>query len=207
MTEELSPEDIKKRTRSRQVLVFMVALFALPYIASLSLWQFGDKFNLGTTNYGDLLKERVHLSKIGFQTLDNNPVDVSAYKGKWLLLAIGSSDCDDLCKGSLYKMRQIRKLMAVDRAWIKRAYAITDQGDLTALQAFMQDYDGTEIFTISTEVKKSIQQQLNIETGTVANRMLLIDPHGDIILVYPQDPDPKGIHGDIEKLFKITKRE
>lgn len=207
MTEELSPQDIKKRKRSRQILVAMVALFALPYLASITLWQFGDKFNLGTTNYGDLLEERVHLDKIGFQSLDGKAVAAESYKGKWLLLAIGSSECDDLCKGNLYKMRQIRKLMAVDRAWIKRAYAITDQTDLSGLQTFMQDYDRTDIFTISTEAVSNIQQKLNVEAGTIANRMLLIDPHGDIILVYPQDADPRGVHGDIEKLFKITKRE
>lgn len=207
MTEEMSVEDLQRRKKSRFVLLAMLVLFSAPYVASFVLYNFGDKFNIGTTNYGELLNPRVSFESINFKTTENKSVDVKAYKGKWLLLATGTAECGEPCKASLYKMRQVRKLMAVDRAWIRRAYAITNKGDLSGLQDFMQDYEGTDLFTISEVTLGNIEQKLNIEKGTVENRMILIDPAGDIILTYPQDPDPKGVHGDIEKLFKVTKRE
>ncbi len=207
MAEEMLVEDLQRRKKSRFVLLTMLVLFSAPYVASFVLYNFGDNFSIGTTNYGELLSPRVQLESIKFQTLDNKDVEAKNYEGKWLLLAIGSSDCGEPCKASLYKMRQIRKLMAVERAWVRRAYAITDQADLAGLKDFMQDYEGTDLFTISEETLNNIEHHLNIEKGTVGNRMLLVDPAGDIILTYPQEPDPKGVHGDIEKLFKVTKRE
>ncbi len=207
MNEELTEEGLQRRKKTRTILIIMLLLFSAPYIASFLLYNYGDYFNLGTTNYGKLLNPRVPLDSLDFQGPNHKKVNVNGYKGKWVLLAFGSSVCEDPCKASLFKMRQIRKLMAVDRAWIRRVYVITDTEGLDGLREFMRDYEGTDIFSMSDQTIKNIEQQLNLKKDTFENRMMLIDPVGDIILLYPQDPDPKGVYGDIKKLFKVTKRE
>ncbi|GEM_PF-1600741 len=206
MTKGMSSEEISRRRKTRMILVVMVILFSAPYIASFILYKYGDKFNLGSTNYGQLLGPRIPFQSVGFETLDGKKVDVDAYRGEWLILAIGSSKCDDTCKANMFKMRQIRKLMGVDRAWIRRAYALTDAEDMEGLRDFMRDYEGTDLLRVTEQTRVNLVNQLKIDKNSLEGRMLFVDPAGDIILLYPPNPDPKGVYGDLKKVYDVYKR-
>ena len=94
-----------------------------PLIASYFMY-YVVKPKGGVTNYGTLIDPRLYpIPPMASTTLDGKPATLDDYKGKWIMLKVGPSECLQECQDQLFAMRQLRTMQGkamerVERVWL-----------------------------------------------------------------------------------------
>jgi len=97
----------KQQARSKWALYAVIAICAAPVLVSYLMYYVVKP--QGRTNYGTLIDPRAYpIPALAASTLDGKPASLDALKGKWIMLQVGSGDCDEACRNRLFKMRQLR---------------------------------------------------------------------------------------------------
>ena len=201
-TSNLTPEQqALKVKQGRWKLYLVIAICASPLLFSYLAYYVIKP--TGRTNYGTLLDPRLYpMPKLNAQLLgETNAVqELDAYKGKWIMLEVISSDCAKQCQKSLYDMRQLRLTQGKDMDRIERVVLITDQQPLETM--LLREHDGAHFLRVDPQV---LQVWLPVEDGTtMQDRLYLIDPLGNLMMRYSVDADPNKIKKDIIKLLKAS---
>lgn len=198
--------------RNRLIFLALVLLFAVPYLAAMIVYQMRDEVPVGTqTNYGQLIQPARPLAGLGFQGLDGEALNIDALSGKWLLIAVADSQCDQPCQARLYEMRQMRRALGEDRERVNRLLVLLDgnaDANLDGLRQTLKDFEGTLVMTGPGDAVEQLTSQLNTgqdPSGTVENRLFIVDPRGDLMMEYPADADPVGVLKDLQRLLKLSK--
>lgn len=190
----LLPADPVKRGRIK--LLALAAFFALPVVAGYVAWFF-DLAPGSTANYGTLLPARP-LSDAPLQALDGRPFNFSELRGKWLLVQFDSGGCDSYCERKLYFMRQVRKALGKDMTRVERVWLVNDT-QVPGLR-LLEAIDGTRL---ARSAGSAIAAEFPAER-IVADHIYLVDPHGNLMMRFPRDPDPSRMLKDMQRLMKVS---
>jgi hypothetical protein len=189
----------QRTSKGRWKLLVVLAVCAAPLIASYFTYYVikPDSRN----NYGALIDPRQHpIPAMASTTLDGKPVALDAYKGKWIMLKVGGSDCQQACQDQLFAMRQLRTMQGKEMERIERVWLITDQEPLETL--LLRVNDGTRMLRAPAD---AVRRWLPVEQGgNVAEYIYLIDPLGNLMMRFPKDPDPSKVKKDLVKLLKAS---
>lgn len=200
----MNKHDEQQKSRGKRTLLLVLAVCAAPLILSYLTYYVIKPTD--RTNYGTLLDPRLYpMPKLesvlqGGEKQELNAQELDAYKGKWIMLQVSSSDCQQACQNTLLNMRQLRLMQgkAMDR--IERVVLITDPNPMET--TLLREYDGTHFLRVDA---KAVSAWLPIEEGgSVQDRIYLIDPLGNLMMRYPVDADPNKIKKDIAKLLKAS---
>jgi cytochrome oxidase Cu insertion factor (SCO1/SenC/PrrC family) len=180
----------------RQTLLLIAAVCVLPVAASY--WAFYFMPPRKTMNYGDLIEPRP-LPPHRLTALDGTAFSLDDLRGRWVMLAFDSSACGESCRQKLYYMRQVRKAQGPEMDRIERVWLLTDAG--VPAGDLLRDYEGMHIARPADE---------NLAAAMPAGRsqaahIYLIDPLGNLMLRYPENPDPKRMIKDFERLLKYSR--
>lgn len=183
----------------RWKMLGLLAICAAPVIASYLAYYVVKPE--GRTNYGTLLDPRAYpIPRLAAQTLDGKPLELDAYKGKWLMLHVDSAACAAVCQKKMYDMRQLRTAQGKERERIERVWLITDMAPLDTVT--MREYDGTRLLRVAPA---ALQQWLPVEPGATLNEHIyMIDPLGNLMMRWPKEADPNRIKRDISKLLRAS---
>jgi len=192
-------------SKTQRTLLLMVAIFAVPYALSWLLYMNPGWFNLGTRNNGTLISPVISADQFQLKQADGQPYQLDLESGKWTLMMFGASQCDASCEKTLFTLQQLRRMMGVDKAKIRRVYVMLDSVTPDDLAAQIEKYPGTTIQKAGQETTTFLEQTLEIESGSLGRKILIADPYGNLVMWYPQDIDPKKIFADIEILFGRVK--
>jgi hypothetical protein len=189
----------KKQAEGRWKLFAVLAVCAFPLIASYVTYYVIKPQS--RTNYGTLLDPRQYpVPQLATTTLDGKPLTLDAFKGKWVMLQIGTSECPEECKKQLFAMRQLRLMQGKDMDRIERVWLITDDKPVETL--LMKEYDGMHMVRVKPD---AIKAWLPAEQNTtIADHMYLIDPLGNLMMRFPKDADPSKVKKDLSKLLKAS---
>jgi len=189
-------------------LLLVLAVCAAPLVGSY-LTYYVIKPKGGVTNYGALIDPRDHpIPAMASTTLDGKPATLENYKGKWIMLKVGPSDCRQECQDQLFAMRQLRTMQGKEMERIERVWMITDDQPLDTL--LMRVNDGTRMLRAPAAV---VDQWLPLEQAAgdrAADHVYLIDPQGHLMMRFPKgavssDTEKvKKVHKDISKLLKAS---
>jgi hypothetical protein len=189
----------QRTSKGRWKLLVVLAVCAAPLIASYFTYYVikPDSRN----NYGALIDPRQHpIPAMASTTLDGKPIALDAYKGKWIMLKVGGSDCQQACQDQLFAMRQLRTMQGKEMERIERVWLITDQEPLETL--LLRVNDGTRMLRAPAD---AVRRWLPVEQGgNVAEHIYLIDPLGNLMMRFPKDPDPSKVKKDLVKLLKAS---
>ncbi|MBV6322358.1 SCO family protein [Duganella violaceipulchra] len=201
-------ENKSNQSRGRWKLLLVLAVCAAPLVGSY-LTYYVIKPKGGVTNFGALIDPRDHpIPAMASTTLDGKPATLESYKGKWIMLKVGPSDCKQDCQDQLFAMRQLRTMQGKEMERIERVWMITDDQPLDTL--LMRVNDGTRMLRAPAAV---IDQWLPLEQGAgdrVSDHIYLIDPLGNLMMRFPKgavssDTEKvKKVHKDISKLLKAS---
>jgi hypothetical protein len=185
--------------RGRWKMVLVLAVCAAPMLGSY-LTYYVIKPG-GRTNYGALIDPRAHpIPEMKATTLDGKPSSLDEYKGKWIMLLSGPSNCQQECKDRLYAMRQLRLMQGKEMERVERVWLILDDQPLAS--DLMGADEGTHLLRVS---KAAVQAWLPVEAGGDASQhMYLIDPLGNLMMRFPKDADPSKVKKDLGKLLKAS---
>jgi len=189
----------RRRTRGRWKLFAVLAVCASPLLASYFTYYVVKP--TGRTNYGTLIDPRQYpIPPMASRTLAQQPTTLDAYKGKWIMLKVGGSDCGQACQDQLFLMRQLRTMQGKDRERIERVWLITDDQPLETM--LLRVNDGTRMLRAPADV---VAKWLPVEPGGDAGEHIyLIDPLGNLMMRFPKNPDPAKMKKDIAKLLKAS---
>ncbi|MGZ3157493.1 MAG: SCO family protein [Burkholderiaceae bacterium] len=189
----------KKQSEGRWKLFAVLAVCAFPLIASYVTYYVIKPQS--RTNYGTLIDPRLHpMPQLGTTALDGKPLTLETFKGKWVMLEIGDSECLEPCKKKLFEMRQLRLMQGKEMDRIERVWLITDDKPIETL--LIRQYDGMHMLRVKPEALKS---WLPAEQNTVfTDHMYLIDPLGNLMMRFPKDADPSKVKKDLSKLLKAS---
>lgn len=215
------------KSRGRWKLLVVLAVCAAPLIASYFMY-YVVKPKGGVTNYGTLIDPRLYpIPLMDSTTLDGKPATLDNYKGKWIMLKVGPSECLQACQDQLFAMRQLRTMQGKEMGRIERVWLITDNEPLDTM--LMRVNDGTRMLRAPDAV---IDKWLPLEQGgaggnaaaatgaaatasttttaaattattvdKVSDHVYLIDPLGNLMMRFPKG----AVSSDTDKVRKVHK--
>jgi cytochrome oxidase Cu insertion factor (SCO1/SenC/PrrC family) len=191
---------------SKRSFIIIVVAFIAPIILGSLVYMNKERLGMGskTVNYGTLIHP-ARPTEILDLLQGDKPADAkTVLQGKWTLLQIAPTKCDTLCQEHLLLIKRVRTLMNEHMRRI-RTVLVTNNGeaDSTAMQ---KSYPDLILTHTNTEKSKFIAQfkQTNIETGSTT--LYLIDPLGNLMMLYPQaEPNVKRILKDLKRLLKYSR--
>ena len=195
---------IDARTRrGRLMMLFLLLVCASPVIASyLAYYVFTPAG--GKAAYGALIEPQRPIPT-GLMVQDEHGAEVplASLKGKWLMVSVDGSACDDNCARKLFTMRQLRVGQGPDRDRIVPVWLVTDQGEIDPrlAKAYNDDYAAAR-FLRAPELPKD---WLADGKTPATDHIFLIDPLGNLMMQFPKDPDPKKVRGDLTRLLKYSR--
>ena len=190
----LLPADPVRRGRIK--LIALAAFFALPVVAGYVAYFF-DLAPGSTANYGTLLPARP-LSDTAMQDLEGRTFRFADLRGKWILVQFDAGTCAQYCERKLYFMRQVRKALGKDTSRVERVWLVTDSQVPAPL--LLQAIEGTRLArTAATPIAAEFPAE-----RAAADHVYLVDPHGNLMMRFPRDPDPSRMLKDLPRLMKVS---
>lgn len=194
---------------ARAKLLLIIALFALPIVASY-LAYFVWRPTGGVRNYGVLLPvQTVPESVRLYSVTDGEPIALKSLRGKWLLVQVDGAACDKTCEAKLYAMRQVRLMQGRDQTRLERVWILSDGGVPSAtLQQtyagglFVVDKAGALLPLLTTADKAASGAALSTQHGPPKQGIYLIDPLGNLIMRWTISPETEHLNNDIKHMHK-----
>jgi len=194
---------------SRQAMVLLALLFMAPVFVAWVMHHSSEQGWRpdGTTNKGILIHPARPLALPAAIRVGDQPA-ADYFQGKWTLLYLGDGDCDAVCNGNLYKMRQIRTAQNENMRRVQRLYLVQDEEISSALQGLLEsEYKDMTVQLISAGEVAQLDPFFRVDEGPLLDmeRIYIVDPLGNLMMYYPPDANPGGILKDLKKLLKYSK--
>lgn len=180
--------------RARAKLVAIIALFALPIVASTVVYHFfpPDK----PASYGELLLPPGSAPTVPFVRVGGGAFRFEELRGKWVLVASDTGACPDSCTAKLTLMRQVRLMLGRNAERVARVFVADDTIALGA--GVLAPFEGTVAITP--------QPGMALPPAPANDRahVYLVDPLGNVMMRFPAGADPRRMQRDLERLLKAS---
>ncbi|QKT03288.1 SCO family protein [Ectothiorhodospiraceae bacterium 2226] len=191
--------------RERRVKVLTLGglflLFVGPLLLATVLYLNPSWVPEGRTNHGYLLEPQVSLQMPPLQALDGDAVTADVLEGRWTFLYLDHAACDAACEHNLYKMRQVRLAQGKDMNRVQRLFVLTQGESDARLQDLLREHPGLLVARAPGEGVAAFRRQLPAADGHI----FLVDPRGNVVLMYPSDADPRDILDDLKHLLRVSR--
>ena len=190
-----------KILRSRLILLGVALVFIIPILVSWYLVFFSDfKKGDGGTQKGELISPVIPLGEPEVFNLKSKTIE--SINGKWTLLFFVENECNQLCEGKLYQLRQIRLALGKDRDKVDRLLVSKNKQQWSQ---YTNSFNGQKYIDPTSRDYNRLIKKFNDYAGLDLKATYLIDPYGFLMMKYPQDDNPMGTIKDIERLIKNQK--
>ncbi len=190
--------------RQRRMLIGLALMFFAPLALAFYLyyghvtWRPG-----GHVNSGALVEPARPLPALALPLLDSGNTAPTFLKGKWTLLYAGSGPCSEACRVRLYQTRQVRLALDRDMTRVQRVF-IAAAGCCDA--GFLHEQH-PDLITVRADAQAAPLLALLPGRDADAPRtepVYLIDPLGNLMMVYSGDMKPKGMLEDLKRLLRLS---
>jgi len=190
---------------SRLKLLLVFALFAAPLAVAWIFHANPQWVPKAVTNHGTLVRPARPLKTSGLRKPDGKPLQASYLQGKWTLLYIGGARCRKICRHKLYDTRQIRTATGNNRQRVQRLYVRTGRPDPGALRRLARAHPDLTVAVTRPGSPFLAQFRFGADDDPVsAHRLYIVDPHGNLMMRYPDDFKPQGMLKDLTHLLRVS---
>src|SRR5688572_6514996 len=186
------PEARAVRLSPRAKMLLVVAIFALPIVASFLAYHLVEP--RATGNYGELLLPPATITAHPFERASGVPFRFESLRGRWIMVVSDSGACPRACVEKLTLVRQTRLSLGREAGRVARVFVADDlvPPDAAALGPFA----GTEIVRTPAG--------LTLPPGAVNDRahVYLVDPLGNVMMRWPAGAEGKRMLQDLKRLLK-----
>ena len=185
--------------------LFIFVIFASPVIAAVILYSSGY-FVPATVNAGQLISPPQSLMHLKLQDDKGKTVQWRSFVGKWYLLYLNPNDCDQLCAGNLYKMRQIRLALGKNIGHVDRMVVTFIDTKTPVLKKLLtHGFQGTlHLQSDKSSIAQLLDPLSSKEIAMTQGNLYLVDPLGNLIMSYAPTQDPSGILKDLKRLLSVS---
>ena len=184
--------ELRRPSLARNPLVWIAVIVLAPIVASYVVYYLFPR--APSANYGKLLPTAPFAGVEG-TLLDGSLFRLDELRGRWVLVAFAGGDCGAGCEHRLYATRQARTMQGKEQERIARVLLVAGNAELPP--ALLAQHPGLVVASVA---------------GTVAARfpgegksLYLVDPLGNLVLSWPENPDIKGVAGDLTRVLKASR--
>jgi hypothetical protein len=180
--------------KGRAQLLLVAVVFFGPLLGAAWLYYKGDSLQPDArANHGALLEPIVNLHDLA-------PGSAVLEHRAWLLLYPNDGACGDDCRKALYTIRQSRLMLGKEMDRIKRVFLHGAEPPDTLFIA--EEHKG--LITLQDAALRAVLENKKPDT-LVGGGYYLIDPHGNLVLYFRPDIDPREMVDDIKRLLKLSR--
>ena len=180
------------RRRGRRTLLLLAAVGIAPVVASYTVYYLFPRES--KANYGTLLATAPAPALNGARA-DGSPFRLADLHGQWILLVADDGRCTAGCQRKLYATRQARTMQGREQERIVRLWLVTDAA--APDNALLAQHPGLVVAHVAQDAVMALPSG--------AGAVYLIDPLGNLVLRYSDDPDIQGINRDLDRLLKVSR--
>jgi cytochrome oxidase Cu insertion factor (SCO1/SenC/PrrC family) len=196
MTEDAVPTGRGARAArpggARRPLRWIALVTLAPVVASYTAYYFFPREP--AANYGTLLPT-APIAGIEGTRQDGSPFRLEDLHGRWVLVALARGGCDAGCERRLYATRQARTMQGKEQDRVVRL--LLAGGDGVPSAALLAQHPGL----VTARVTDAVAGRFPAGAGS----LYVIDPLGNLVLAYPDNPDIKGIARDLTRLLTASR--
>lgn len=183
---------MEQKTKSRLYLLLIFAACALPIVASFFVYYVVQPEKL--MNHGELLE----LKPLPPSSLFNSAgQELTPHAGgKWTLLVLDGGACDSECQRRLYDVRQVMLSFELNKDRLQQMWAVSDT--VVPDAALLREHPELQVVRAGASLIDFLPQPS-------VGRIYLIDAHGNQVLRYLPNPEPKRMIKDVARLLLIKK--
>lgn len=188
--------------KTRLTLLAIIAVFAVPMIAAYLYRPSGEP-----ASHGTLIEPPRPLQEFQMTGLDGEPAGLDELKGKWTLLYIGGQECGELCRSRLYNIERVRLTQGKHMDRVQSLYLAPESMQDRMVADTLVEYDGVEGYRISRTALQAMAPGFDWHNATgpgIPERVYIVDPLGNLMMIYPGSADPSGMKKDLERLLKVS---
>ncbi len=193
------------RIVSRFKLLLLVILFAAPVLVAWLFHLNPGWVPKGTTNHGQLVQPARPLSLKGLVDLHGKPLPARFLHGRWTLLYIGGERCGTVCRTKLYDLSQIRTATGSNARRVQRLYVRTSPLDARHVSQLEHAHPNLTVAVARPGGAFLAQFHFGKDRDPAsAQRLYIIDPHGNLMMRYAADASPHGMLVDLQHLLRVS---
>ena len=185
---------MNQQTKGRLVLLAIAAAFALPIALAVTMYFSPDGWRPpGQTVLGELVQPPRTLPDIA---LDNGEPGAK-FREVWSLIIPAADDCDEVCLDALVKARQLRLWLGPKMTRMQTVF-VADTDSVLSADVLAEH---PRLIVTSTEAGQAIRPIVgDFDNGDI----LLVDPFGNIMMLYRTGTDMGDIRKDLGHLMKLS---
>jgi cytochrome oxidase Cu insertion factor (SCO1/SenC/PrrC family) len=178
----------------RAKLLLIAALFALPIVASLTVYRFFRPEP--TANYGELILPPQSFADEPLARLGGASFRFGELRDRWILVASDAGACDAQCAAKLYAMRQVRLALGRNASRVARVFVVDDG----------REPEPAAVAPLEELIVAVAPRGMALAPGAANDRahIYLVDPRGNVMMRWPARPDLRGMLNDLERLLKAS---
>lgn len=187
--------------RGRLQLLLLALLFAAPLLLAMLFYFVPSLQPTSTTNYGAFVSPAQPLPELDWRDADAETVTKSRLQGRWTLVYPVSGDCDAACESDLVNYRQARLLLNEKRTRVQRALLSDAATRLPALRERL-GAEQPDLLWLAPAAAGNAAHALF--SGYDPGSVLLVDPLGNLMMVFPPQADLRKVLKDIKRLLRVS---
>lgn len=192
------------RMSPRVALIVIAALFVLPLAAAWLMYSGVIDFDPGgTRNLGELVEPPVPVDLDGLAPADPARTPATELPRHWTMVNVLPARCGADCERVVTALRQVHLAAGRDRSrlrilLVERPAATIDASQIEAIHAD---------FLLAADTDGRLLDTLAAIAGTVdaTGNTYLLDPLGNIMMVYRAGYDPNDLKKDLKRLLTWSK--
>ena len=199
--------DASARRRSRASLLFILALFAAPVVlAWLLYYVFPGWIPAATSNHGELVKPVRKVPDFSLQTVSGKTITAKFLQGKWTFVYLHEGACEHACVEQLYKVRQVRLTQGKNIDRLQRLMLWSPGAVPEAARRELQEHFPGQVIGLLPPDPQQLIATFGVDGKAAlgAERVYLVDPLGNLMMVYGPADEPRGMIKDLERLLKYS---
>lgn len=198
MTEE-SPIDTASRSQNRRKLVLLFAVAFVPmFIAYAMFFYVPALIPATTTNEGQLIQPPLAAAVLQTQETLDIPL------GVWTVLIPVAAHCDDHCQQRLYLSRQIKIGFGKDAERLQRVALLETDPDAAYAALVAAEHPDLLSHVYNAKALQAALDSALPVPMPITDGILLMDPNGNIMMLYSFDKIGAPMRKDIKHLLKIS---
>lgn len=183
--------------RDQKLLLVLAAIFFLPLLVSW-LWFLNveDFRPQGSVAHGTLIEP--------VRVLEDFPQGVPDLRGRWVMVYVGSTDCDEHCRDRLYGMRQVDTALGRDANRVERLYVVVGgaPGDAGFLAT---EHPRLHVASVAAGDAWLDAFDLADDSGVSSGRVYLMDPLGNLMMYWPAESEHRDFFDDLKRLLRVSR--
>ncbi len=183
----------------RGLFLLVALLFFTPLLVAFLIYYGSSWRPLAHTNHGTLIDPARPLPAATFLS-GQAGVTPELFVGKWTLAYISDGRCDDACRRSLHFIRQTQQTLGAliprtQRVWLATDHCCDADADPPAQPALIQ---------LDAHADDARAWLASFPADQRSDTIFVIDPHGNLMMRYDVNADPKGLREDLKKLLGLS---